>query len=290
MIATYLSADHPLDRRLQELVTRKMDLFVQSVDAAARTDDAPLSHMSFEVHERVKQIQEEIALGHAVRRTAKNEDEEGVIETLHTRRFCPGSDERIARQLAEESLVIGLSDKQWQLARDVAARGVERKSPQTADLRPQGEKSPDGETVRERCRSSWKDWDDEEIRRELEPFTGDRDGLVDVEGRDHLPECARTKDGTCDCGSVGSREEGEDEMAKVVSLLMKKIEGLSDTEQSVLFELLDGTAIDMPKVEGLKKEIEALPEKGKALLMELVQETLGEDEEDEESEEEEDES
>lgn len=115
-----LVADHILDQRMTELLTRKQKLISASVDASAVRDDVP----DKEFEEQIKRIQEEIAGGRAVRRMAESLEEEAALNMLHTLLF-PGRDESIALSLAEEADVIGLSNAQWALAIKVAARGIE---------------------------------------------------------------------------------------------------------------------------------------------------------------------
>lgn len=117
-----LVADHPIDRRLDEIVEEKMRAIRASVDASAvRSDGGEIDRATAEI----RALQEEVALGRAVRRAADTDDRKRALEDLHALAF-EGDDDRLAGDLAEEATRIGLSDKQWDLAVKLAARGVVR--------------------------------------------------------------------------------------------------------------------------------------------------------------------
>lgn len=300
VVADYLRANHPLDRRLQDVVTRKSKLFVSSVDAAAVTDDArPATSEDF--REIIKRIQEEIALGHVVRRSASTPEQTELIESLHALVFRRPSDERIARELAEEAVAVGLSEKQWALAEQIAARGAETERSSVIGHQPSGETEKSsvighrssGETERSSVvgrQSSGESAGD--CARETEDLLLN-DGMVVVDGDPHLRECARATGGeVCSCGSFpsGSRVSGSVPSRshasqlrakssggvdmKKVKKLFGEIEDLIGEEQSLLFDELDGTVIDTKKVEEIKKDIDPMiagfTEEEKGLLVDLI--------------------
>ena len=117
-----LVSDHMLDARVTELLVKKRVLIEHSVDAASVVEDKNLAN---EFEAQIKRIQVEVASGRAVRRMAESDEEKSVLIALHTLLFGGESDQRLAASLAEEADMIGLSDSQWKLALDVAARGVE---------------------------------------------------------------------------------------------------------------------------------------------------------------------
>ncbi len=225
--AKRLRANHPLDRRLQDVITRKMALFTGSIDAAAVTDDAPpCSPTDFE--QQIREVQEEISLGRVVRRMAETPEDEQAQEDLHRLVFVRASADRIARQLAQESDAIGLSDAQWRLARKIAAEGREP--------------TPRQEAVEKKVTEDAGRTEEDGARGAL-PL--DEDGMVDVEGDPHLPTCARVEDRVgngwgeaCDCGSVpADQKRGDVDMAKVADGF-EKIKTLTDAQRSLLFELM----------------------------------------------------
>lgn len=122
-IITILKANHMLDKRVTEILHRKRKLITASVDAARITDDAP---PDAELEAYVHKIQEEIAGGGAVRRMAEVTEQKTALEGLHKLVFENRGDERLAMSLAEEATTIGLSEKQWELAGRIVARGKPR--------------------------------------------------------------------------------------------------------------------------------------------------------------------
>lgn len=117
-----MKADHPLDRRVTEILLKKRELIAVSVDAASVADDAPgEAEKGFEAE--LRKMSEEIASGRAVRHPAVTDEERAVLEELHALKFANTNDERIALRLAEEAVRIGLSGPQWTLAADIAKRG-----------------------------------------------------------------------------------------------------------------------------------------------------------------------
>ncbi len=119
-IITILVADHQLDIRLAELLTRKQLLITQSVDAA-RQVETTVSEIDAEQEANVKQAQEEVRQGRVARRFAESDAEKWAHENLFT---LPASlnDKRLVSQLAEEAVSIGLSEAQWKLAIRVCKR------------------------------------------------------------------------------------------------------------------------------------------------------------------------
>ncbi len=119
-IITILVADHQLDIRLAELLTRKQRLISQSVDAA-RVTETTVAVLDAEQEAVIKEAQKEVAQGRVARRFAETDAEKWAHENLFT---LPASlnDRRLVTQLAEEALSIGLSDAQWKLAIRVCKR------------------------------------------------------------------------------------------------------------------------------------------------------------------------
>jgi hypothetical protein len=119
VVITLLEADHPIDKRVNDVLTRKRRIIAASVDASSVLEDVPVD-ASFE--DEIHKVQEEIASGRAVRRMAESDEDRAALEGLHTLEFERG-DERVALDLAEQAEVIGLSEAQWRLAARIAARG-----------------------------------------------------------------------------------------------------------------------------------------------------------------------
>lgn len=117
-VITIIKANHILDERVNELLTKKQKLIQASVDASSVTQDAPDNEFENHLH----RIQEEIASGRPIRRMDENDVETKAFNDLHTLTFAD-RDKRLAFELAEEAAVIGLSDAQWQLAIKLASRG-----------------------------------------------------------------------------------------------------------------------------------------------------------------------
>lgn len=119
-IITILVADHQLDIRLAELLTRKQRLIAQSVDAA-RVTEAPVQALDAEQEAAIKEAQKEVAQGRVARRFAETDAEKWAHGNLF---ILPASlnDMKIVTQLAEEAHTIGLSDAQWKLAIRICKR------------------------------------------------------------------------------------------------------------------------------------------------------------------------
>ncbi len=256
VVATLIRANHPLDRMLQQKLTQKSRLFAESVDAAAVLDDAPpCVDVDFEAI--VKRAQEEISLGRAVRRMADTDAQREALERFRNVRFVRASDERIARQLAEEAHAIGLSEAQWDLAIRVAARG--RELPAESNPLEEEKDSGNPRVVRRKKRAT-----------DEEPAT-------------RPPHLAAAEI---------PNEEGID-MAKVDEVF-GVIEKLSDDERDVLFDIVGADEpIDLQKIGGVSARVLALGDKEKdALLSKLMVAGLipgSEDEDEDEDEDEEDE-
>lgn len=122
VVVTILAGEHPLDRRVTEILHAKRKIIAASVDAATKTDDAPARQK--EIEDRLRLMQEEIASGRALRRIYDTEEERLAIDTLASGAFDAQDDERLARDLAEQAAHVGLSVKQWALAVDVAKRAI----------------------------------------------------------------------------------------------------------------------------------------------------------------------
>lgn len=117
-----LQANHILDRRITEILLRKLKLIEASVDASAVNDDAP-TDKDFEEH--IKRVREEIAGGKATRRLISTSDEKKALDDLHRDRvsYPTKEDTRLALELAEEAVTVGLSEEQWGLLVRVSQRG-----------------------------------------------------------------------------------------------------------------------------------------------------------------------
>lgn len=141
-VVTTLVANHPLDARVTEILIKKTQLISQSIDAAADGRDAPLLTEA-ELEKTLREVQEAIACGKAVRRIARTDEERAALEALHTLAFKKRSDERIASDLAEEAVSVGLSDAQWELAIRLVARQEACESPENTDTSDESTALPD---------------------------------------------------------------------------------------------------------------------------------------------------
>lgn len=116
-----LKANHILDERLAELLTRKQRIITASVDASSSKDDVPDAHYEEQIHA----IQAEIAQGRAVRRMAEAIEEQDALLKLNTFVFRSEREQRLVVRLAEEAELIGLSNAQWSLVLRIVDQGVE---------------------------------------------------------------------------------------------------------------------------------------------------------------------
>lgn len=126
-IIDVLVANHALDRRVTEVLLEKQALFDSSVQAA-RTDEGAVESEKAEAErfvQQLKEVQEEVAIGRAVRRMAETDEERWAVQALSTRTFKDRRDGRFAADLLEQAHLVGLSDRQWPFAVDVARRGDE---------------------------------------------------------------------------------------------------------------------------------------------------------------------
>jgi len=232
VVVTILKADHPLDRRVVDILTRKRKIIAESVEAASKDDDAPARKR--EIEDRLRVMQEEIAAGGVLRRIHKDAEEERVLETLHTGAFRP-EDERLARDLAEQGSEIGLSEKQWALAADVAKRAARGGAQLPATSVPLSERE-ESNLVRE-AGSEEREADSVYPADHVDGMATDGDGLVVVAGVPHEHGCAAC-DRTgraCDCGSLGQEER---EAMAEVDEIMKRIRGLTDDQRVALADLV----------------------------------------------------
>ena len=137
-----LVANHPLDERVTEILVKKTRMISASIDAAADGRDAPLLTEA-ELEKTLREVQEAIACGKAVRRIARTDEERAALEALHTLAFKKRSDERIASELAEEAVSVGLSDAQWELAIRLVARQEACESPESTNTSDESTALPD---------------------------------------------------------------------------------------------------------------------------------------------------
>lgn len=105
-----IEADHPLERRLNEILLRKQRLIEKSVDAASVKDDASLSKAEREFARDVERVRKETD----VRRGPEGKETE-LFDKLRALVFKSRFYERVALDFAEEADFIGLSSDQWQL-------------------------------------------------------------------------------------------------------------------------------------------------------------------------------
>lgn len=117
-----LIADHPLDRRLHEIVMRKKRLFEQTIDASAVSAEDEIDE---EMKGYLEQVKKETAEGEIVFRKAVLDQHE-VLEKLHKFVFTSRLDERLAMELAEQASLIGLSETQWMIAGKLVEKGRSR--------------------------------------------------------------------------------------------------------------------------------------------------------------------
>lgn len=114
-----LMADHPLDRRVSEVLSKKLRFVSHTVDAAAADEDKAEASVG-ELDEALKKAQEAAAFGRAVRREAETPEEERALAELRDGAFGSATDERLATKLVREADAVGLSAKQWELAKKLA--------------------------------------------------------------------------------------------------------------------------------------------------------------------------
>ena len=121
-----LVANHPLDARVTELLIQKAKLIAGSIDAARDDVHRPLTATDLDAN--LREAQEAAAFGGKVRRTPRTAEEESALAALHELEF-ERKDFRLACDLAEEAVTIGLTDAQWRLAIRVAQRGKSKINP-----------------------------------------------------------------------------------------------------------------------------------------------------------------
>lgn len=126
-----VATKHPIDARVMEVIIRKMNLFEASINVAA---DRDMAGAEAELMRQLREEQEAIAAGYAVRRGAGNARERGAWEALHTYVFDDARDERIASELAEQADTIGLSNKQWSLAIVITSKGRHPDEPRPIEV------------------------------------------------------------------------------------------------------------------------------------------------------------
>ena len=117
-------ADHPLDRRIEEVIAKKRQLISVTVDASSVLSD-PLANIEKALEAEIRQYQEDIACGRAIRRMPDTPEKRRVLELLHGCIF-DAREERLALDLADQAVHIGLSEPQWALAKRIADKGVVR--------------------------------------------------------------------------------------------------------------------------------------------------------------------
>ena len=134
-------ADHPLDRRIAEVLMTKRRMFAATVDASAVIAAAAAKEEN-PLQADAKRYDAEVMAGAAKLREASGEDEEAVLDQLHDL-FFPEQDRGLVSDLAEQASHVGLSDNQWKLAAAVAKLGrsleqniKDREAGQPEDLLP----------------------------------------------------------------------------------------------------------------------------------------------------------
>ncbi len=224
-----LKADHALDRRIAEVAEAKTVVIDASVGASA------ISHGDgggIDAEAEIRRLQEELSEGCAVRRMADSEERRATLEMLHTVEFRTRRQEKLASELASEAARIGISDRQWELARTLVAEARTGSEPPPSGLvRTNGldtaspidyvdaESGPVPEAAIGRDDDMQEDHD--------EPAAADTgDGDVEVE----LTEAVRG------FGEAFDVLRGEDR----VEGLIECVDRLTDDEREALFERLDG--------------------------------------------------
>ena len=170
-----LVANHPLDARVTELLIQKAKLIAGSIDAARDDVHRPLTATDLDAN--LREAQEAAAFGGKVRRTPRTAEEESALAALHELEF-ERKDFRLACDLAEEAVMIGLTDAQWKLAIRVAQRGKVKVEPD-AVAGASAAHVADAETAskREAPRNETEPRDDEDSRAALAtlgPYTATR--------------------------------------------------------------------------------------------------------------------
>lgn len=116
-----LVANHQLDQRVSELLTRKQTLIEQSVDAA-RDRERAYEHVDTEAEaDLLAKTAPEAETLRKLRHAATTDAERWAERNLHELEFDV-ADKRVALSLAEEMSGVGLSDAQWALAIRVCKR------------------------------------------------------------------------------------------------------------------------------------------------------------------------
>ena len=114
---TNLVADHVLDRRLAEIERHKRIMIAAAVDSARVEDEIVV-----DVQEELRRVQQEISGGRVFRRLALSEKETQAVERLRGASFVQPADDKLAQRLCQEADLLGLSEKQWKLVLDLAAK------------------------------------------------------------------------------------------------------------------------------------------------------------------------
>ena len=112
-----IKADHPLDRRVVEILMRKRRLIAHSVDAARVTDDAPAAEPP---EGKLKQEIEALLARDDDLRVVFHPEDRANLTVLQTAAFLPEYRGMIL-ELAERAEMCGLSDDEWALVARLAA-------------------------------------------------------------------------------------------------------------------------------------------------------------------------
>jgi hypothetical protein len=115
-IIMMIEANHPLDRRVNEILLRKQKLIERSVDAASVKDDASLTK---EERELAREVDALVVKPEDERSGPENNETES-LQLLRDRTFETRFLERLAQNLVEEADALGLTDAQWTIVNKLA--------------------------------------------------------------------------------------------------------------------------------------------------------------------------
>lgn len=242
-----LVADHPLDRRLYEIVLRKKRLFEQTIDASAVGVEDTLDEEMKEYLERIKkETGSEVAYSKAM-----FEEQQAVLEKLHKLVFASRVDERLAMELAEQASLIGLSETQWKFAGKLIEKGRNRQE-LDEEMKLEAEKKDKGRSAKQAQDLKTRASDDKKMngsssvevngknetrlsvvsKRETRPsaVSEDEDVMARVEKRSETDQE--------DEGGGAPRAETPDEAVTRVERALTLIARMTDDERADLFDYI----------------------------------------------------
>lgn len=227
-----ITANHVLDRRINEILFRKRKLITAAVDAARTVDDErvdPSKQLERELLEVQKQIVEQST--DVERRSAVTDHERWIAQGLRSL-YYQRSEERVASKLSEDLESVGLTDAQWSLAERVVQTGTVE-----AEKSDEGEggeaDSEDGEDV------EGLDVADETCH-EAHPSSEARGGAA----RDAVVESERAdeQEGSTEertMAKAKAKTEAEAAFDKGIDEVVEQLRKLSTEQRAAFFAFLD---------------------------------------------------